>query len=397
MDYIKLNKTASYSEEKIKSSHFKPEDYVTTDSLLQDKMGRSISGTFPSSPVQLIKYKKNDILLGNIRPYLKKIWFSNSEGGCSSDVLVFNVNNKFDPKFIYYALLRDDFFLHVMKGSKGTKMPRGDKNHILDFHIPDFEISKQKKISSILSSIDQKIDINTQINLALESYIKLIYNYWFVQYDFPDDKGDPYKTSGGEMQWNEQLKKNIPLKWEVVELRDLFSVNSKKYMPNKDESKIDTLDLSVMPTNSVCISQKNDSSAFETNLFTLKKFDILFGAIRPYLLKAGFSPIDGLVTGTVHSLKIKDENFFNFGLCTISHESIFSFALDNSKGTKMPVIGIDDLLNYKVAISEDLINTFNNNFPIKEIIANNINENFKLIDLRGWLIPLLMNNQISII
>ena len=71
-------------------------------------------------------FEKNNILVANIRPYLKKIWFADRDGGCSADVLVFEVNKKFDPKYVYYSMFRDDFFDHVMRGSKGTKMPRGD-------------------------------------------------------------------------------------------------------------------------------------------------------------------------------------------------------------------------------------------------------------------------------
>ncbi|MQL46466.1 restriction endonuclease subunit S, partial [Escherichia coli] len=90
----------------------------------------------------------------NIRPYLKKIWFANRSGICSSDVLTFETKPGFSSKFIYYNLFQDAFFEHMMKGAKGTKMPRGEKSQILEFEIPDFSLYVQEKIAEFLSSID---------------------------------------------------------------------------------------------------------------------------------------------------------------------------------------------------------------------------------------------------
>ena len=151
-----------------------------------------------------------------------------------------------------------------------------------------------------------------------------------------------------------------------------------------------------MPSSTMCLNQKNSSDFFTTNLFILNKFDILFGAIRPYLLKAGFSPFDGLVTGTVHSFKTKNENFYNFALLTMVSNSMFDFAISNCKGTKMPVIGADDLLSYKVAFNEKVAIKFNNFLEFKHLIINNIEQNQTLADLRDWLLPMLMNDQIKV-
>ncbi|MFM6070498.1 MAG: restriction endonuclease subunit S, partial [Dolichospermum sp.] len=179
--------------------------YITTDNLLPNKQGVGIAVNLPPQIGNIRFFEPKNILVSNIRPYLKKIWFSDKYGGCSADVLVFVVQEDYVPKFIYYSMLRDCFFDHMVRGSKGTKMPRGDKNQILEFAIPNFSPKMQEKIASVLSSLDDKIELNNRINSELENLAKTIYDYWFVQFDFPDENGKPYKSSGGKMVYNQEL------------------------------------------------------------------------------------------------------------------------------------------------------------------------------------------------
>ena len=189
---LTLNKAAFYSEDRINGSKLSRECFVTTDSMLQNKFGITTTPVLPKG--SLIAFSKGDVLVGNIRPYLKKIWYADRNGGCSPDVLVLKAKPGIDPKYLYYSLFRDDFFSHMMKGSKGTKMPRGDKNQILRFHIPEIDFNNQQQIAAVLSAFDSKINLNSSMNAELEAMAKTLYNYWFVQFDFPDKKGKPYKA-----------------------------------------------------------------------------------------------------------------------------------------------------------------------------------------------------------
>jgi len=269
-----------------------------------------------------------------------------------------------------------------------------DMMNDIDIYLPS--IKDQQKIALVLYSLDSKIELNNKINTELEAMAKTLYNYWFVQFDFPDKNGKPYKTSGGKMIYSEELKKEIPEGWEVRQMNQLLKKNTEKFNLNIKNHDLDTIDLSVMPSATMCLNEKSSSSSFDTNLFKLNKYDILFGGIRPYLLKAGFSPFDGLVTGTVHSFRVKDQNEYNFAIITMVHDSMFKFAVSNSKGTKMPVVGADDLLCYKVAYNKDVIKKFNELISFKEIISHNIIENQKLSELRNWLLPMLMNGQVKV-
>ncbi|WP_423363042.1 restriction endonuclease subunit S [Mycoplasma sp. P36-A1] len=102
--------------------------------------------------------------ISNIRPYFKKIWYAENEGGCSNDVLVIRANKDVDSKFLYYVLSDDAFFEYDTATSKGTKMPRGDKSAIMQYQVPDLSIESQREIASTLTALDNRIDENKKIN-----------------------------------------------------------------------------------------------------------------------------------------------------------------------------------------------------------------------------------------
>lgn len=142
-----LKQIAPYSTKRISFPDVETNEYISTDNMLQNCEGVRAYNGEPNID-SVIEYQENDILVSNIRPYLKKIWFANRTGGCSPDVLVFRVKDreKYDAHFVYYALAQDSFFEHMMLGAKGMKMPRGDKNSILEYKIPVPPIEEQQKI-----------------------------------------------------------------------------------------------------------------------------------------------------------------------------------------------------------------------------------------------------------
>ena len=219
---MKLNDIAEFVTDKISSSSISLENYVTTDSLLQNKRGRETAQNLPPMLCALTHYKRGDVLVANIRPYLKKVWFADSEGGCSSDVLVFRAKNGHYPSFLYTVLIQDAFFDYAMSGAKGSKMPRGDKNQIMRYELPTFTSAEEENIGNIMVDIMSKINVNRQINDNLEAMAKQLYDYWFVQFDFPNEEGKPYKSSGGAMVWNDKLKREIPQGWDLLPIADIL-------------------------------------------------------------------------------------------------------------------------------------------------------------------------------
>ena len=162
-----LNTIAPFATKSIKYSDIESETYITTDNMLQNKLGvLPFEGVANISSIT--EYKPEDILISNIRPYLKKIWFADKEGGCSKDVLVLRSAdaNKYLPKYIFYMLRRDAFFDYVMEGKKGIKMPRGNKEDIMKYKIPVPNIDEQKRIVAQIEALELEI---TKARTLIES------------------------------------------------------------------------------------------------------------------------------------------------------------------------------------------------------------------------------------
>lgn len=153
-----LNTIAPFVTKSIKYNDIGPETYITTDNMLQNKLG-IVPFVGEANISSITEYKKDDILISNIRPYLKKIWFADKEGGCSKDVLVLRSadTSKYLPKYIFYMVRRDAFFDYVMEGKKGVKMPRGNKEDIQKYRIPIPPIEEQKRIVSQIEALELEI------------------------------------------------------------------------------------------------------------------------------------------------------------------------------------------------------------------------------------------------
>ena len=162
-----LNTIAPFATKSIKYSDIESETYITTDNMLQNKLGvLPFEGVANISSIT--EYKPEDILISNIRPYLKKIWFADKDGGCSKDVLVLRSADaiKYLPKYIFYMLRRDSFFDYVMEGKKGVKMPRGNKEDIMKYKIPMPNIDEQKRIVAQIEALELEI---TKARTLIES------------------------------------------------------------------------------------------------------------------------------------------------------------------------------------------------------------------------------------
>ena len=153
-----LSSIAPFVTKSIKYNYIASETYITTNNMLQNKLG-VVPFVGEANISSITEYKKGDILISNIRPYLKKIWFADKDGGCSKDVLVLRSADvgKYLPKYIFYMIRRDAFFDYVMEGKKGVKMPRGNKDDIQKYRIPIPPIEEQKNIVSQIETLELEI------------------------------------------------------------------------------------------------------------------------------------------------------------------------------------------------------------------------------------------------
>ena len=159
--HVHLKEIAEFQKQRISTALLNNNNYISTENILQDFKGIQCSSSMPAN-VNVIKYQNEDILLSNIRPYLKKVWFADRKGGCSADVLVLR-GNKCDKYFLYYVIASDRFINYVMSGIKGVKMPRGDKNQMEEYAFSIPTNMEQKRIAKFISILDERIRLQNKI------------------------------------------------------------------------------------------------------------------------------------------------------------------------------------------------------------------------------------------
>ena len=171
---VSLKDVADFQKERISSGLLDESTYISTENILQNFQGVQSAISIPAN-TNVVAYKKNDILLSNIRPYLKKAWFSDRIGGCSADVFVLR-SKTCEPEFLYNVIASDKFINYVMSGAKGVKMPRGDKNQMESFSFSIPAVVEQRKISRLFQLLDERIVTQNKIIKKYESLIKGISN-----------------------------------------------------------------------------------------------------------------------------------------------------------------------------------------------------------------------------
>ena len=167
---VTLKKVADFQKDRVSTELLNESTYISTENIQQNFGGIQLANTVPTN-ANVIAYNKNDILLSNIRPYLKKVWLADRNGGCSADVFVLR-SRCCEQSFLYNVIASDRFISYVMSGAKGVKMPRGDKKQMENFKFSLPSVIEQRKISRLLSLLDERIATQNKIIEKIESLIK---------------------------------------------------------------------------------------------------------------------------------------------------------------------------------------------------------------------------------
>lgn len=218
----KLSDICEYVKGKIKVSALDENTYISTENMLPNKGGITKAASLPTQE-QTQAFMKNDVLVSNIRPYFKKIWYATFDGGCSNDVLVFRAKDGVSSRFLHYVLADDTFFDYSMATSKGTKMPRGDKKAIMEYEVPELSYEDQCKIAGILEVIDEKIELNTDINKNLLEQVRALYKDRFID----------LMPFGGSM----------PSDWHLGTVSEIIELHDSKRIPlsSRERAELDKI------------------------------------------------------------------------------------------------------------------------------------------------------------
>ena len=349
------------------------------------------------------KVEKGTIIYSTVRPNQKHFGYFDtysddlvvSTGFATLDIIDPRVNSK----YLYYLLTQNSVISQLQSiGENSTSSYpsiRPEDIGNLSFMFPDIDI--QNKIADILTSIDKKIQINNQINQELEAMAKTLYEYWFVQFDFPDQNGKPYKSSGGKMVYNPELKREIPEGWGVDSLWNIANFYNglamQKYRPDTNEDDY----LPVIKIREMMNGFSKDTEKARLDIPTeavVERGDILFswsatleviiwgkerGALNQHIFK---------VTSDTYP-----KSFIYFELK--SYLKVFK-AIAELRKTTMGHITQDHLKQAKIVVPPiEIISKLDAKLQLimlKQQILENQNQ--ELTQLRDWLLPMLMNGQV---
>ena len=310
---------------------------------------------------------------------------------------VLTSKENFDIDFIFYSLKLE--LKRLKEKSQGSQTKFLTLPILQNIHFSSILINEQKTIAAVLSALDKKIALNKQINARLEEMAKTLYDYWFVQFDFPDANGKPYKSSGGEMVFDETLKREIPKGWEVKSLKDVLvnrsdNIKSEDLTSNMPYTPIDSL-----PMRKMTFSDFQKIENARTSLIRYSFNDILIGAMRVYFHRVCIAPFDGITRSTTIVLKPKKQNHLPFLYQLCNEEKTINFASKVSIGTQQPYVNwVNGLAEYKFAMPNlKLIERYSIKImPLIKSVITREKQNLQLTQLRDFLLPMLMNGQVSV-
>ena len=364
--------------------------------------------------------------VGKLFFYNEAIWPHNT----SLYIKSFKNNNE---KYIFYLLKTVDF----ERLCDSSVVPSLNRNFVYPIKVPFYDnIADQQKIAAVLSSLDDKIALNNRINAKLEQMAKRLYDYWFVQFDFPvpchselvseshnkemlnqvqhDECAKPYKSTGGKMVWNEELKREIPAGWEVKKLGTLFTTNRGVSYSTKTISGDKGIPMINLASFSPDGSYKIDGIKIYTGEYTegkvLKPFDLVMCNTQQTAIdfskdiigKALLVPdiFEGDITSSHHVNTLKTQNEkLKFYLYRLFNTDYFHAYISHyASGTNIMGLDFDGVENYSAVIpSKEVLSKFADfTLNIEKMKSEIIRQNKKLISLRDRLLPLLMNGQVEV-
>ena len=349
--------------------------------------------------------KAGDILYSRRGDVTQKALIREAEAGyfCGTGCLLVRPGDAIDPEFLTYHLSTPTNQDWIVKQAVGATMPNLNTAILSAVPLnlpPNKDI--QRRTAAILSALDAKIDCNNRINAELEAMAKTLYDYWFVQFDFPDASGKPYKSSGGKMAYNATLKREIPSGWHdsnVLAVADLLGGGTPtKKKPDYWGGDIPFFtptdaDGSIFKFSTADYITSEGLKGSSTKLFSKHTVFITARGSVGRLVLAG---VDMAMNQSCYALRAK---------AGISHVFLFFLAKElihhlhvKSSGSVFDSIVSNDIELTKLAIPKaEVIEEFAAVVePAFEKIANNTRENQQLAQLRDWLLPLLMNGQVTV-
>lgn len=307
--------------------------------------------------------------------------------------------SKLNAKYLHYFFMLQSTQKRIQKIATGGVQKHFYIADMEDFQIYLPDIFQQDAVASLLGAIDDKITLNKKLCTELEETAQLIYDYWFTQFDFPDENGNPYRSSGGKMVYNKTLKREIPEGWTAGNLSSISSY-ANETIANASPNMQFFVSTDNMLSNRRGVTPSQYVPSDGTSAHYLPG-DILLSNIRPYFKKIWLADREGGCCNDVLVIRAVNDEWRSFLYQTIWGDTFFAHDSAGAKGSKMPRGDKLHIMSFPIALptgGKALLRAFNHQtVPIQKSISKIHEENNQLTDLRSWLLPMLMNGQVKIV
>lgn len=338
----------------------------------------------------------NDILIGRYGPPIFQI-FRGFKGAYNVAIMKASPINGVNNDYLYYFLKQNSILKYVESMSLRTAGQTGvELESLYEYPVKLPDAEGQRKIADILKNIDNKIANNNKINAELESLAKTIYDYWFLQFEFPNEEGKPYKSSGGKMVWNEKLNRMIPDGWKNGNLYDIAEFTNglacQKHRPIKNDQRLPVIKIREMHNGFTSETEwvRDDIP----QKYVIDDGDILFSwsaTLETIIWTGGQGALNQ------HIFKVSEKNCAKYYVFMQLAEYVKNFvAMAEARKTTMGHITSDHLNQSRIALPcAKVIDSFEQKVtPLFTTIIKNKQESIELSKLRDFLLPLLMNGQV---
>lgn len=349
--------------------------------------------------------QKDDILFSEVRPKNKHYAYVDIED-CSDYVVSTKLmvlrkfNEDVDNKYFYYSLINDKMLdiLQSRAENRICSFPQITFDLLSEYKIRIPEIYEQKNIAHILEIIDKKIELNNKINSDLENFAKTLYEYWFVQFDFPDENARPYKSSGGKMVYNNILKKEIPEIFNIKTLQDIVQISTEQIIPQEG---VKYNYYSIPTYDEIKTYQIEDGVNIQSNKFIVQNNDVLISKLNPRFNRViGVQNITNGISSTeliVFRCLTKELQSLIYNIAKSDHFKQYCIYNATGSSGSHNRIAPEIMSAYKIPYNDQVINKFNKLIvPLTQKQMQIIQETRELISLREFLLPMLMNGQVTV-
>ena len=402
-EVLKLSEIFEHKNEKVGDLDIRPMSCTNEGIFPRDeKFSKNLSKSLSKNKIA----NKGDFVFGMSRKILNYGMMIYDEGCFSGAYKVYKckLGYKFSVFLDLYIKNNHDYFYQCIVG--GAREGQSISEDILF----DLEVKMPSKeqldiLFDFYQLINEQIEIKQKIRLNLEVIAKTLFKSWFIDFDPVKAKSEGKLTGLSKEvsdlfpdSFEDSVLGEIPINWSVSNIDEIAEKVLDKYKKEEDWSNEKLIDLSRMPSNSIALTSYGKGKELSTSVCRFKKYDFLFGSIRPYFYKAGICPFNGVSNTSVFILRTKKDFDREFMYFYSASESTFKKSVQYSEGTKMPVIKWNYFKEFSFALpDEELRKHFSTKVrPIVEKIILNIEEQESLLKFRDLLLPKLISGKLSI-